>query len=656
MPIRIVICGDEAVGKSSILANFVKAKFVAPISSVLPPFTISKDDYFALLESTSGQDSDADNNDAFKVSKYIPDVTTIVDTLASDHTTLNKELKQADVIMLLYLDHYTYERISLYWMPLFRALGVNLPVIVVANKCDAPSGRGSYTKQKSDEFVPLINEFKEIEACVRCSAKTGVNVTEAFYLCQRALTHPVAPIFDSKEGVLKPAAVEALKRIFFLCDRDGNGYLDYKELSDLHAKCFDLVLSEDEYQEIVSTIDTVILPDEDSKGITENGFIILNKLYAEAGRHETIWGILRGYHYTNSLSLEDKFLYPEVEVHESSSVELSPTGYRFFVDLFVKFDKDNDGGLSDKELANLFFPTPGVPKLWQDSQFPSLIVRNDEGHVSLQGWLAQWNLTTFVDHKVTLEYLAYLGFDEASSLKAIRVTKPRRMKQKQGKLYRGNVYDRNVFSCFVLGAPKSGKSSLLESFLRGSYSEIYSPTIRPKVCVKDIELRGGKQCYLILEELGELEPAILENTRRLDHCDVICYTYDSSDPESFQYLVDLREKYGKLLDNVPSIFVALKADLDKQQQRSDAQPEAYTRALFLGLPLHISSSWTTSLNELFIQLVDAAKMPSTATPGLEIQTGSEDMENLKQYVMAGLAIAVMAVVLVWIWRGVRTAK
>ena len=59
--------------------------------------------------------------------------------------------------------------------------------------------------------------------------------------------------------------------------------------------------------------------------------------------------------------------------------------------------------------------------------------------------------------------------------------------------------------------------------------------------VKDIELRGGKQCYLILEELGELEPAILENKSRLDQCDVICYAYDSSDPESFQYLVELRE-------------------------------------------------------------------------------------------------------------------
>ena len=43
-----------------------------------------------------------------------------------------------------------------------------------------------------------------------------------------------------------------------------------------------------------------------------------------------------------------------------------------------------------------------------------------------------------------------------------------------------------------------------------------------------------------LEELGELEPAILENEARLNACDVVCYTYDSSDPDSFAYIVDLR--------------------------------------------------------------------------------------------------------------------
>jgi hypothetical protein len=43
-----------------------------------------------------------------------------------------------------------------------------------------------------------------------------------------------------------------------------------------------------------------------------------------------------------------------------------------------------------------------------------------------------------------------------------------------------------------------------------------------------------------LEELGELEPAILENAAKLNMCDVLCYTYDSSDPNSFAHIENLR--------------------------------------------------------------------------------------------------------------------
>lgn len=664
--IRIVVCGDDSVGKSSLITTLVRETFVANIQNVLPPITISREDYAnSIAEFLSDGELGINNdipatiksplsgyNEKTHIPKSIPQTTVIVDTSSSDLPNLHKELKRADVIWLVYSDHYTYERISLHWMIMFRSMGVNLPIVLCANKSDLLSNYTSTKAQNSEEFIPLINEFKEIEACIRCSAKVNYNVVEALYLCQRAITHPISPLFDAKEGNLKPATVSALKRIFFLCDKDQDGYLNYEEFSALHVKCFHKPFSIVDFSKIISTINQIIYPDntESTQGISEDGFILLNKIYAEKGRHESIWGILRAFHYTNSLSLTDKFLYPYLDVNKNSSVELSPLGYKFLVDLFIKFDRDNDGGLNEEELSNLFRPTPGIPQLWQQSQFPSSIVRNEEGYVTLQGWLAQWNLTTFLDYKTTLEYFAYLGFDEGSSVRSLKITKQRKTRQRQGKFYRLSVNDRNVFNCFILGSPNCGKSSLIELFLRGSYSETYSPTIRPRICVKDIELRGGKQCYLILEELGELEPAILENKSRLDQCDVVCYAYDSSDPDSFQYLVNLREKYSHL-DEIPSVFVALKADLDKQQQRSDVQPENYTRDLFLSSPLHISSAWPSSLHELFIQLVDAAKLPNTATPGLEKESQIANQENIKHIVMAGGALTVMALVSIWIWRG-----
>jgi Ras family protein T1 len=105
---------------------------------------------------------------------------------------------------------------------------------------------------------------------------------------------------------------------------------------------------------------------------------------------------------------------------------------------------------------------------------------------------------------------------------------------------------------------------------------------------------------LILEELGELEPAILENQAKLDACDLLCYTYDSSDPTSFAHIVELRKKYPHL-DQLPAVYTALKADRDKTMQRCEQQPDEYTSALRMAPPLHVSTTWN-SISELFVHV------------------------------------------------------
>lgn len=631
--IRIVVCGDDYVGKT--LMVLLLATGTAPAHQrYMPPVTILRDDF----------------PDASDLGNDFPEKTTIIDT-ALGLGSLHKELKQADVVCLVYSDHYLYERILLHWMPMLRLLGVNLPVVVCANKLDLLTPQQTKGQNK-DEFIPLINEFKEIEACIRCSASTNYNIVEAFYMCQRAITHPLAPLFDAKEGVLKPAAAQALKRIFFLCDKDQDGLLNFAEFAEFHRKCFGAPLNRDAFQKVMALLDKVV---QQNDGMTEDGFMVLNKMYVERGRHETIWGILRAFHYTNSLLLQDRFLYPRLDVNPHLSVELLPEGYRFLVDLFLKFDRDNDGGLNQHELDQLFTPTPGIPKLWTDLNFPRLIVCNDEGHVTLQGWLAQWNLTTFREYRTSLEYFAYLGYE--GLVRALKVTKPRKRRQRHGHFYRQAVADRNIFNCFLLGAPRLGKTLLMELFLHDLYLETYLPTFSPRICVKDIELRGGKQCYLILEEFGhQVDQAVLENRLRLDTCDVLCLCYDSLDPELFQYLVDLRQKYAAQLNELPTVFVALKADLDKQQQRADIQPELYTRDLHVPLPLHVLLAWPGLLHELLIQVVDAAKNPAPATPGIEDDTDDLNHENMIHLMMAGSALTVMALVSIWIWRGSRQGR
>ncbi|KAJ4139972.1 ERMES complex Ca(2+)-binding regulatory GTPase gem1 [Fusarium equiseti] len=618
--VRICVCGDESTGKSSLIASLVKDQFVNnKIQPVLPQITIPPS--IGTPENVS---------------------TTIVDTSArpQDRTTLRKEIRKCNVILLVYADHYSYERVALFWMPYFRSLGVNVPVVLCANKSDLV-GQGTTPQVVEEELLPVMAEFREVDSCIRTSARDHRNVNEVFFLCQKAVTHPIAPLFDYKEGHLKPLCINALKRIFYLCDKDQDGYLNEQEMRDFQDRCFDKPLTTDDLDNIKLSISKSLPASELDKGIDLPGFLQLNKLYAEKGRHETIWIILRKFHYTDSLSLEDKFIRPKFEVPEYSSAELSPAGYRFFVDLFLLFDKDNDGGLNDEELEALFAPAPGLPSSWTDSSFPSSTVRNEAGHVTLQGWLAQWSMTTFIEPKTTIEYLAYLGFEPSNPkdpiTAALKITKPRKRRRRPGRV------ERNVVLCYVLGASGAGKSALLDSFLNRPFYGLYHPTIKPRRAVNSVELPGGKQVYLILEELGELEPAILENRAKLDACDLICYAYDSSDPDSFSHIVDLRNKYPHL-DELPSIYTALKADKDKTNQRCELQPDQYTSSLSMSLPLHVSVTWG-SISELFVAYADAATNPSTAFP----KSNEEGPDRTSLYIALG-ATACAGVAALTIWR------
>ncbi|KAK3349428.1 EF hand associated-domain-containing protein [Lasiosphaeria hispida] len=622
--VRICVCGDEGTGKSSLIASLVKDVFVAnKIQSVLPQITIPP---------TIGTENVT---------------TTIVDTSArpQDRTTLRKEIRKSNVILLVYSDHYSYERVALFWMPYFRSLGVNVPVVLCANKSDL-TAEGSFAQVVEEEMLPVMAEFREIDSCIRSSAKEHRNVVEVFYLCQKAVTHPIAPLYDHKEGQLKPACVDALKRIFYLCDKDQDGYLNDQEMRDFQEKSFEKPLLPEELDNIKQTVGKAVPSSATDKGIDQRGFLQLNKLYAEKGRHETIWIILRKHHYTDSLSLEDNFLHPRFEVPDYASAELSPAGYRFFMDLFLTFDKDNDGGLNNQELTALFAPTPGLPSSWSETSFPSSTVRNEAGHITLQGWLAQWSMTTFLEPKTTLEYLAYLGFEAPNSRNlttaALKITKPRKRRRRPGRV------ERNVVLCYLLGSSGAGKSSLLDSFLNRPFDSLYHPTIKPRRAVNSVELHGGKQCYLIFEELGELEPAILENQAKLDACDLICYAYDSSEPDSFSHIVELRKKYPQL-DELPAIYTALKADRDKTTQRSELQPDAYTSAINMNAPLHVSVTWN-SISELFVALAEAATNPSTAFPKSE-----EPPADRTSLYMALGATTCAALAAFMIWRRSTTA-
>ena len=81
-------------------------------------------------------------------------------------------------------------------------------------------------------------------------------------------------------------------------------------------------------------------------------------------------------------------------------------------------------------------------------------------------------MTTLLDHKTTLAYLAHLGYPDTPQTSALLVTPPRKKERKKGKI------TRNVFLCYVCGAAGSGKTSLLRAFVGKPYLHSYEPTTK----------------------------------------------------------------------------------------------------------------------------------------------------------------------------------
>ncbi|KAF8964349.1 EF hand associated-domain-containing protein [Flammula alnicola] len=470
--------------------------------------------------------------------------TYIVDSGAGpqDRTHLESEIRKAHVICVVYsIDNPgSFDRIPTYWLPHFRQLGVNVPVILVGNKIDLRGGEVT-NEALEDEIVPIMNEFKEVETCVECSAKLPLNVSEVFYFAQKAVLHPTAPLYDSRDHVLKPACIAALKRIFKLCDTNKDGILDAAELNEFQRKCFDAPLQLQELEGIKAMVQEHAEGGVRDGGLTEAGFLYLHTIFIQRGRLETTWTVLRKFGYAEDLRLTESFLLPKFDVPSDCSVELSPLGYQFFTDIFEIFDKDQDSALKASELEEVFSTSPGNP--WAAQKFPDTTLSDDTGAVTLQGWLAQWSMTTLLDHKTTLAYLAYLGYPDEPRTSAL-----------QGKV------TRNVFLCYVCGAAGSGKTSLLRAFAGKPFTPIYEPTNKMISVVNSVDIDGSEK-YLVLQEFGSrYEAETLRNQKKTDIADVIVYVHDSSDTNSFSYISNLRQQYS--LDHIPTLFVATKSDLD----------------------------------------------------------------------------------------------
>ncbi|KAJ1964115.1 ERMES complex Ca(2+)-binding regulatory GTPase gem1 [Dipsacomyces acuminosporus] len=464
-----------------------------------------------------------------------------------DQEILETELRKANVICIVYAvdDRIGFQRVHEHWLSMLRVQGINLPVILVGNKVDMRDEDGGHGTVLEEEVVPIMNEYREIEICVECSAKALLNVSELFYFAQKAVLHPTRPLYDARDHVMKPKCTEALVRIFRLCDTDGDGILNDNELNEFQRKCFNTPLQQRELEGVKEIVQASLPEGVTDGGLNVEGFLYLHLLFIQRGRVETTWMVLRRFGYGDDLSLREDYLCPEFDVPVDCCVELSPSGYAFLTEIFKRYDADGDSAFCAEELENIFSLSPGIP--WKRSKFPQSTVTNAAGYVTLEGWLAQWSMTTLLDYKQTLAYLAYFGFpgDIRDGIRLVSRSiggSSGLRKRKKGKL------QRNVFLCYVVGATRSGKSSLIKSFVKKPFSEEYSPTLRTTTTVNSVDVKGSEK-YLVMQEFGPYDTSVLQSRRQLECCDLLVMVYDSSDASTFSYLTNLRKNYS--LDNIP---------------------------------------------------------------------------------------------------------
>ncbi|XP_023369561.1 mitochondrial Rho GTPase 2 isoform X2 [Otolemur garnettii] len=608
--VRILLLGEAQVGKTSLILSLVSEEFPEEVPPRAEEITIPAD----------------------VTPEKVP--THIVDYSAEQtDEELQDEIHKANVVCVVYdvSEEATIEKIRTKWIPLVNGRtekGSRVPIILVGNKSDLRPG------SSVEAVLPIMNQFPEIETCVevsgqgmalagksmvrplscvflslsclpQCSAKNLRNISELFYYAQKAVLHPTAPLYDPETKQLKPACAQALTRIFRLSDQDLDQTLSDEELNAFQKACFGHPLAPQALEDVKMVVRKNVVGGVQDDRLTLDGFLFLNTLFIQRGRHETTWTILRCFGYSDTLELTTDYLFPPLHVPPGCSTELNHLGYQFVQRVFEKHDQDCDGALSPTELQSLFSVFPVAP--WG----PELLrtVCTESGRLSLHGYLCQWTLVTYLDVQRCLGHLGYLGYptlcEEDSQARAITVTREKRLDQEKGQT------QRSVLMCKVVGAPGVGKSAFLQAFLGhslGHQDDIESPEAPSNYAINTVQV-NGQQKYLILCEMGtDSLLATLPDAA----CDVACLMFDGSDPESFLYCADVYKRHY-MDGQTPCLFLCSKADLPEGVALYGPSPAEFCRRHRLPTPIPFSCAGPEEPSTaIFTQLATMATFPHLA--------------------------------------------
>ncbi|XP_062852640.1 LOW QUALITY PROTEIN: mitochondrial Rho GTPase 1b [Trichomycterus rosablanca] len=577
--VRILLVGEPSVGKTSLIMSLVSEEFPEVVPYKVEDITIPAD----------------------VTPEGVP--THIVDYSEAEQTDeqLYQEISKANVICIVYSvnNSKSIEKVTSHWIPLINERmdkDSRVPLILVGNKSDLVEHSSMET------VLPIMNKYTEIETCVECSAKNLKNISELFYYAQKAVLHPSGPLYCPESREMKPGCVRALTRIFKISDLDNDGILNDNELNFFQRVCFSTPLAPQALEDVKNVVRKNTADGVHKNGLTLQGFIFLQMLFIQRGRHETTWTVLRCFGYDDDLELHQDFLFPLLKTPPDCSTELNQNASLFLQSIFDKHDKDRDGALCPIELKDVFEVFPYMP--W-GPDVNNTVCTNEHGWITNQGFISQWTLTTYLDVQRCLEYLGYLGYsivaEQESQAAAITVTRSKDvdLQQKQTQ--------RCVFLCNVFGSYGSGKTSFLQAFLGRNLTHQQAMTEEHKsyYAINTVHVFGQEK-YLLLHEICSDLDFLSESDLS---CDIVCLIYDVSDPHSFEYCTQAFEQC--FLDSrVPVLLVAMKSDLQEERQQYSITPHDFCRTYTIPPPQPYSSNTAGAPGrDIFINLATIATYP-----------------------------------------------
>lgn len=612
----------EKVGKTSIIEVLITETFEENVQPVLPvlvvPKEVTPERVHVSIVDTPGQLDQVDKVDA--------------------------ELAVADVIVLVYSvegDEST-DRVAKYWLPKFRAASLKVPVILVGNKIDTRGGISDPgAAAKMEAFIkPIMDNFREVDVCIECSAKTVSNISEVFYFAQKAVLHPTGPLYDVDTHSLKPRAAAALRRIFKMCDKDCDGGLNDSELNDFQYACFNVHLKADE----LAGVKNVVQENRPKDGLNRDGslssegFLYLHTLFVQKGRLETTWIVLRKFGYDDNMRLSvDASM--KIERSDDQSVELSVKGRQFLAKAFAAADKDADGLLSPAELASVFADCPDGAFALSNDTGPRLTSPSDDGradYMTLDAFMARWSMLVMDSVDDAMLNIMYLGYTETPQT-AFKVTKPRKRDRA------AKTVSREVFNVLVLGSEGALKADIIRGLVKLEPLGLDAPGIG--AAAEMIAPGGESSRTLVMRDVAETQmKALFGSKAALEAVDVMCVVFDASSQESYAKarLIYQALQVKKSAVKVPMVFVASVSD-EKSAAPVLELADAFCVEASLPTPVRVSSQEGEDGN-LYQDLLGVALYPQVACVDYYGGSGegSSGMSTALKVAAGGIAIGATA--------------